>query len=114
MPPPSRHKLSRNHHALQRVIEMMGHNEHYLFRGEVWFRHPESVCTKVLLCGAKTYVGTICGNTNFPELLDAMPFLEKILCDPQCVVIPQLEMDKDIIEVTLLDILMVCIAGGKT
>ena len=81
----------------------MGASGHYLYRGEIWFKHPESLCTKVLLCSAKTYVGNLCGNEHFPEFLDSMPFLERILGDASCTVIPQLELDVDVIEVLIVD-----------
>ena len=100
MPPPSRLKLSKNNRALQRLKDVMLHSDHYLYRGEVWFLHPESSCTKIFLSSAKTYVGNICANETMPEMLDCIGFLDRVLRDDQCSVFPQLELDADVIEVS--------------
>ena len=75
---------------------------YYLFRGAIWYHHPQSQCTRVRFDSAKGFVGHLCANPDLiGELFDHMGFLEKLLADEQCTVIPQLQLDVDVIEVHL-------------
>ena len=104
-----RGSLSKRGVALQRVKEIMQDAGYYLFRGEVWFVHPQSVCTKVKFESAKGFVGHLCSNPNLQgDLFDHMAFLEKILGDPQCTVIEQLTLDVDVIEVSPYIVPILC------
>ena len=73
---------------------------HSLYRGEIWFRHPDSTVTLTFLSTVNVYVGTLAANQEHAALLvDRMPFLIRVLGDPQCSIVPQIEIDVDVIEV---------------
>ena len=75
----------------------------YLYRAEVWFQHPESKCTKVRLDDIDSWLGSLCANPLYQELLlERKDFLMKIMGDERCSVIQQLELDFDTFEVRLL------------
>ena len=72
----------------------------YLYRGEIWFKDPHALCTKTRCCPVKEFVTTTMGNTGFIDILDGKEeFLVKLLADPKCAVLPQIEIDMDTIEV---------------
>jgi hypothetical protein len=81
----------------------MKDNDHVLFRGEIWFPHPGSMCTKTKLASVEKYIGTRASNLSKGSLiLDNMAFLTSALSDPRCALVPQLKLDIDAIEVILL------------
>ena len=95
-----RGKLSKSAIALQRVTDIMKAENYFLFRGEMWFVHPQSLCTKVRYSGVREFIGDVCANPDNVELVfDKMQFLSNILSDPQCTIIEQLKVNADVIEV---------------
>ena len=71
-----------------------------LYRGEIWFNHPDAMCTKTKFTSVKKFVSTLMGNTNVIDILDGKEdFLVKSLGDPKCSIMPQIEIDMDTIEV---------------
>lgn len=93
-------KLSKNAEALQLVKDIMQAEGFYLYRGQIWFRHPLSRCTKVLYSTVSEFIGHLCANPeNWEMLFDRMAFLTKLLSDGQCTIIEQLQIDPDTIEV---------------
>lgn len=82
------------------VKKIMQLRRHSLYRGEIWFRHPDSTVTLTFLSTVNVYVGTLAANQEHAALLvDRMPFLIRVLGDPQCSIVPQIEIDVDVIEV---------------
>ena len=81
----------------------MKRHGYYLYRGQIWFRDPESLCTKTFLEDADRFVGHLIANPSFKaELLDREAFLARVLTDKRCTMIPQVELDVDTIEVNFL------------
>lgn len=95
-----RGKLSKSALALQRVKDVMQQEKLYLFRGDIWFVHPQSMCTKVRCCSVSQFLGHVCANPdNMEVVFDKKAFLTNLLSDPQCTIIEQLQIDVDVIEV---------------
>lgn len=100
--------LCRQSQALERVKEYMQSNNHYLFRGEIWFIHPDSCVTRVKLSSVKEYLGYLFNKPGLENLVTQnRKFLLDVLGDVKCTVYPQLEMDNDVIEVIIIKLLLV-------
>ena len=98
--PSSTGLMSKNGQSLQKVKEIMQERKQFLYRGEIWFMHPESRCTKVRLCDVDSWLGNLCSNPLYQGLLlERKDFLMKILSDDRCSVIEQVELDLDTFEV---------------
>ena len=85
---------------MQRVVDILQAEQYYLFRGNIWFLHPLSKCTKVHFASVKQFLGDLCANPdNMAIVFDQVGYLEKLLGDEQCSIVQQLKIDVDTIEV---------------
>ena len=93
-------QLSKNGLALELVQDVMKAHGYYLFRGQIWFRDPASRCTKTFLQDADRFLGHLISNPTYKaQLLDRKAFLNQVLSDKRCTIVPQVELDVDTVEV---------------
>ena len=72
----------------------------YLFRGEIWFVHPDSRATKTYFAPVSQFIGDLCANPdNMDTLFDQHQYLVTLLSCKNCSIVQQLQVDADVIEV---------------
>ena len=100
---PTDDKLSKQGVALQLLMDVMESLELYLYHGDFYFRHPEALVTKVFFLPGQSLLGHIMSNKDYMNvMLPNEQFLQRVISDENSTVIPQLKMDFDNIEVSIL------------
>ena len=88
---------------LQVVQDVMVSSSHLLHRGEVYYRHPQATVTYTPLCSVHQYVDSLMQNPDImPLLISHHVNLKKLLGSPDCEVVPQLILNYDLIEVSVV------------
>ena len=72
--------------------------------GDVFKRQPQSKYTFTRVCSVESFLNSLLGNAYFKDrLLTYMPRMQAILKHPDCQAIPQIEIDRDLVEVRVID-----------
>ena len=88
--------------ALKLVIDILKLRQAYLYRGDVYQRHPKAKCCKVMTMSFDAWLGNLTSNKDcLGILVEFQAFLTNMLGDRKCALIPQLQMDYNVIEVFL-------------
>ena len=97
---PNPNGLPKQGVALQRLIDMMKTMHLFLYRGDIYFPHPDALVTKMFFLTAPAFLGHVIANKDFTgDLILHEVFLTKLLTDHNTTVIQQLQLDYDYIEV---------------
>lgn len=71
-----------------------------VYRGEVYKMVARSKSTYFFLCSMETFLNNLMGNETFKDrLVQNIRRILPILSEPESAVIPQLKVDKDLVEV---------------
>ena len=80
----------------------MKEEKFFLFRGDVWFVHPDARCTKILYSSVEEFIGDLCANPeHMSTLFDQQQYLINVLSPKKCSIVEQLKVDPDVIEVSM-------------
>ena len=103
---PSYKGLPKKGIALQLVTDILKMRQSFIFRGDVYKKHPLATCAKVIEFTFREWLGNLTSNQDcLGILVENQAFLTNVLGDPSCTVVQQLSLDYNVIEV-LLSLLM--------
>ena len=89
--------LGRAANTIQSVLSGSGHA---LYRGSIFSKHDKSKVTYLFLDTAEDFINKLLGVPRIgPKLIDHVGALVRILKHPSCSLVPQLQINFDIIEV---------------